>query len=123
MQTRHSNLAGDRKGRHSGHRGAPRLAELVGPDDAGQERSGVRRTGKESAGHSGRRAHVRVDASGSNLWLETSHSLEPRSLAVLSAAINPEEMTRNYLRYRLPKGKDLEAAVSGISDRRGARRP
>jgi hypothetical protein len=54
---------------------------------------------------------VHVKGSGSYRRMQYSRSPQPRSLAIQSAVIRPDELARIYLRYRTPNGEQLALLV------------
>src|SRR5208337_27970 len=54
---------------------------------------------------------VDVKGSGSYFRVQSSRSPQPRSLAIQSAVIRPDELARIYLRYRTPNGEQLNMLV------------
>jgi hypothetical protein len=54
---------------------------------------------------------VHVKSSGSYFRLQYSRSPQPRSLAIQSALVSPDELARIYFRYRVPNGEQLALLV------------
>jgi hypothetical protein len=59
----------------------------------------------------GAEPEVHVKGSGSDFRLQYSRSPQPRSLAIQSAVINPDELARIYLLYRTPDSEQLALLV------------